>query len=164
MNKIKSPFTEGRTKEIGKIEAREFRKEFFNVPVRYYVCEDTGESYSTAAQDELTLNELYSQYRALHGIPFTDEIRAIRQLYGLTLQQMTNILGFGPNQYAKYERGQIPSISNGKLISAILYKDTMVRVLESSREEFSKEEYQKLYQLINSAVFPSEKKDTHYLS
>lgn len=145
---LKSPFTGGRVKEVSTLEEHEFRKEMFSVHVRYYVCEDTGERFTTAEQDELLFNELYAQYRVNHGIPFPEEIKAIRLHYGLNYQQMTKILGFGTNQYAQYEKGQVPSESNGKLLSAALNRQFMLHLLEDSRAEFSAEEYQKVYQSV----------------
>ena len=142
---LKSPFTGGRVKEVSTVEEHEFRKETFSVHVRYYVCEDTGEKFTTSEQDELLLNELYSQYRAVHGIPFPEEIKGVRQRYGLNYQQMTKILGFGSNQYAQYEKGQVPSESNGKMLSAIMNRQFMLHLLEDSKVEFSDEEYQKVY-------------------
>ena len=76
---IKSPFTGGKVKEVSAIENHEFRKEQFSVHVRYYVCEDTGNRFTTTEQDELLFNELYSQYRVNHGIPFPEEIKNITE-------------------------------------------------------------------------------------
>ncbi len=145
---LKSPFTGGKVKEVSTVEEHEFRKEFFSVHVRYYVCEDTGEKFTTSEQDELLFNELYSQYRVNHGIPFPEEIKAIRQRYGLNYQQMTKILGFGTNQYAQYEKGQVPSESNGKMLSAAMNSQFMLHLLEDSKAEFSEEEYNKVYQSV----------------
>ena len=156
---LKSPFTGGRVKEVGTVEEHEFRKEVFSVHVRYYVCEDTGEKFTTSEQDELLFNELYSQYRVNHGIPFPEEIKAIRLHYGLNYQQMTKILGFGSNQYAQYEKGQMPSESNGKMLSAIMNRQFMLHLLEDSKTEFSGEEYQKVYQSILSSALWSDDED-----
>lgn len=93
------------------MEEKIFRKEKFRVHVRYCVCEDSGEQFTTTEQDILQFNDLYSQYRIRHGIPFPDEIKDIRQKYGLNYSQISRILGFGANQYAKYESGEIPSES-----------------------------------------------------
>lgn len=71
---MKSPFTGGRVKEVFTNEIKEFRGEKYEVNVRYYVCEDTGEEFTTTEQDTLWYNELYSQYYAKHGIPFKEEI------------------------------------------------------------------------------------------
>ena len=157
---LKSPFTGGRVKEVSTVEEHEFRKELFSVHVRYYVCEDTGEKFTTSEQDELLFNELYSQYRVNHGIPFPEEIKAIRQHYGLNYQQMTKILGFGSNQYAQYEKGQVPSESNGKMLSAIMNCQFMLHLLEDSKTEFSDEEYRKVFQSVLASDIRVEDKET----
>ena len=146
---IESPFTGGRVKEISDCERKEFRKEWYDVHVRYYVCEDTGEQFTSGEQDELWTNELYGQYRVRHGIPFPDEIKKIRQDYGLNYGQMSKILGFGINQYAQYENGQVPSESNGKIILAI--KDNpslMLKMLDGAKESFPPKEYEKIRESI----------------
>lgn len=141
---MKSPLTGGRVKEICTIEEKEFRKEKYNVHVRYYICEDTGEQFTTTAQDTLQFNDLYAQYRVKHGIPFPDEIREIRQQYGLNYSQISRILGFGVNQYAKYESGEVPSESNGKMIATIRDKSVILNLLKACQADFQPSEYQKV--------------------
>lgn len=141
---MKSPLTGGRVKEISTTEVKEFRKEHFRVHVRYYVCEDTGEQFTTTEQDTLQFNDLYAQYRIKHGIPFPDEIKETRIRYKLNYSQITKILGFGANQYAKYEAGEVPSESNGKMIATIKNKDVMLRLLESCKPVFQSSEYERI--------------------
>lgn len=141
---MKSPFTGGRVKEVSTTEVKEFRKEKFKVHVRYYVCEDTGEQFTTTEQDTLLFNDLYAQYRVKHGIPFPDEIKEIRTGYGLNYTQISRILGFGVNQYAKYESGEVPSESNGKMIAAIKNRDVLLDILQNCRSEFQPSEYERI--------------------
>ncbi len=145
---MKSPFTGGRVKEVSTTEIKEFRKENFLVHVRYYVCEDTGEQFTTTEQDTLQFNDLYSQYRIRHGIPFPDEIESIRKRYGLNYSQISRILGFGANQYAKYEGGDMPSESNGKMIATVKDKNVMLGLLKSCKDTFQPSEYEKILSLI----------------
>jgi putative zinc finger/helix-turn-helix YgiT family protein len=114
---MKSPYT-GKEMEL-KIEPREleFRKERFNIQSHTYICADTGEQFETQQQAELNYNQVINGYRAKHHIPFPEEITATREKYGLSARQMSQILGFGINQYSKYEQGEVPSISNGISIS-----------------------------------------------
>ena len=49
-----------------------------------------------------------------YAIPFPDEIKRVRELYGISALRMSKLLGFGDNQYRKYEEGEMPSVSNGK--------------------------------------------------
>lgn len=141
---MKSPFTGGRVKEISTTEEKEFRKESYKVHVRYYVCEDTGEHFTTTEQDTLQFNDLYAQYRLRHGIPFADEIREIRIGYGLNYSQISRILGFGSNQYAKYESGEVPSESNGKMIAAIKNQDVLLKLLKNCKTIFQPSEYDRI--------------------
>lgn len=141
---MKSPLTGGRVKEVSTTEEKIFRKEKFRVHVRYCVCEDTGEQFTTTEQDTLQFNDLYSQYRIRHGIPFPDEIKEIRQRYGLNYSQISRILGFGANQYAKYESGEVPSESNGKMIAAIKDKSVILGLLKGCKGDFPASEYDRV--------------------
>ena len=141
---IKSPFTGGLVKEIYILEKQSFKGEDFWVHSRYYLCVDTGEKFTTTEQDEQTINDLYAQYRIKHGIPFPDEIRRIRTKYGLNYIQMGKILGFGTNQYAKYENGQLPSESNGRMIWAVRYKTIMLKLITDLKDIFEPEDYEKI--------------------
>lgn len=148
---LQSPFTGGRVFEVETIEEQEFRKEKFQVHVRYYVCEDTGEQFTGNGQDTLLTNELYGQWRVKHGVPFPEEIKSIRLRYGLNYVQITKILGFGANQWKSYEDGCVPSESNGKMIRAAQNKQTMLMMLESSRSEFDDAEFSKLQMQVKAA-------------
>jgi len=116
---MKSPIT-GKdmilTKETRSIN---FRKESFKVVFHYYKCQDSGEQFTTDALDEVNMNQVYNQYRDLFKIPFVEEIIRIRKKYGLSAAKMSAILGFGANSYRQYESGEMPSVSNARLIQMV---------------------------------------------
>ncbi|MCQ2974309.1 MAG: hypothetical protein MJ211_05805 [Bacteroidales bacterium] len=95
---------------------------------------------------------MYSQYRKKHGIPTPDEIKEIRQKYGLNYSQITKILGFGTNQYKQYEDGNVPSESNGKLIQTIKNKNNMLNLLELSKEKFDNKEFEIIKKKISECL------------
>ena len=148
---LKSPFTGGEVSEEYKLEAMEFRGESFLVHSRYYICEDTGQQFTDTEQDEATLNDLYAQYRVKHGIPFPDDIAAIRKRYGLNQTQIGKLLGFGVNQWAKYENGQVPSESNGRLIATLRRKAATLSLIQDIKDIFEEGEYTKILHLIQSS-------------
>ena len=96
-----------------------FRKEDFPVQYHYYQCEASGEQFTSTELDELNLQQLYNQYRDRHNLPFPEDIRRIRETYGLSAVKMSEVLGFGVNGYRNYEQGEVPSQSNGKLIQLV---------------------------------------------
>lgn len=76
-----------------------FRKERFQYIYHYYQCEDTKEKFTTKKIDEINLSQVYNQYRIKYGIPFPDEIKHVRKMNELSASKMSEILGFGDNQY-----------------------------------------------------------------
>ena len=56
-----------------------FRKEDFDVTYHYYLCEDTGERYTTDELDRINETQVHNKYREKYGIPFPDEIREVRE-------------------------------------------------------------------------------------
>lgn len=151
LTNIQSPITGGRVFLIENTEEHEYRKEKFEVHARYYICEDTGEQFTGEGQDDLVINQVYNQWRIRHGVPFPEEIKAIRQRYGMNYSQMSKTMGFGANQWKQYEDGVVPSESNGKIIRAIENKEFMLTMLHTSKAEFTDTEYARLSAQIKSA-------------
>lgn len=98
------------------VQTLNFRKEEFTVKQRFYLCEDSGERFTSTQLDELNLSLVYNAYRAKYHMLSPEEIKETREKYGLSAVKMSEILGFGPNSYGLYERGEIPSLSNSKLL------------------------------------------------
>lgn len=94
----------------------EFRKEKLEIVFHYYLCEESGEQFTTTKLDEVNLNQVHHKYREKFNIPFPEEIIRIREKYGLSAARMSEILGFGINSYRQYESGDMPSVANAKLI------------------------------------------------
>ena len=113
---MKSPFT-GKNMRVHK-EPRTltFRKEKFEILFHCYKCEDTGEQFEDETFAQLNYTQVINQYRYKNSIPFPDQIVGIREKYGLSAAKMSEILGFGINSYRQYEGGEVPCISNARLI------------------------------------------------
>lgn len=116
---MKSPITGHEMILTKEKRSMNFRKESFEVVFHYYKCEDSGEQFTTEVLDNVNTNQVYNQYRDLFNIPFPEEIIRIRKKYRLSAVKMSAILGFGTNSYRQYESGEMPSISNSRLIQMI---------------------------------------------
>ena len=116
---MKSPITGKEMILTKEKRSLNFRKVNFDIVFHYYKCEDSGEQFTTTELDDLNMNQVYNQYRDLFKIPFPDEILRIREKYNLAAAKMSEILGFGTNSYRQYEAGEMPSVSNARLIQMI---------------------------------------------
>lgn len=116
---MKSPFTGKEMKLIKEKMALPYRKDQFEILYHAFECVDTKERFTNDELDLINTNQVYNSYREKYGIPFPEEIIAIRQKYEVSAKKMSDILGFGPNVYRLYESGEMPSVSNGRLIASI---------------------------------------------
>jgi putative zinc finger/helix-turn-helix YgiT family protein len=149
---IKSPFTGGEAILMQEWATREFRKESYDIWEHFYVCQDTGESFSTTELDELNQQQVYNLYRSRHNIPFPDEIKAIREKYGLSAAKMSEVLDFGINSYRNYENGEIPSPANAKLIRLADDPVQFMKFLEEKKHIFSANAYQKAHRQVDQLL------------
>lgn len=151
---MKSPITGLEMKLTKEQRSMIFRKETFEIIFHYYQCEDSGEQFTSAALDELNMNQVYNQYRDKFNIPFPDEINNIRSKYGLSASKMSEILGFGVNSYRQYEAGEIPSVANAKLIQMVDDPQNFMEMtaLCGSLDEKARSKY------IQKAIFLAEEK------
>jgi putative zinc finger/helix-turn-helix YgiT family protein len=127
---MKSPMTGKEMILTKERRLMDFRKEEFEIIFHYYLCEDSGEQFTTTGLDELNINQLYNQYRDKFNIPFPDEIISIRQKYGLSAAKMSEVLGFGINSYRQYEAGEMPSVANAKLIQMVDNPQIFIEMIE----------------------------------
>ena len=147
---MQSPFTGGHATLRHELSELTFRKEKFQYVHQFYECDETKERFTTTALDEVNVGQVYNQYRAKYGIPFPDEIKRIRQRYGLSASKMSQILGFGDNQYRLYENGDMPSEANGKILMSIQNPHIFESFVTNARNQFEKDEFAKILNKVKS--------------
>ena len=148
---MNSPFTGKPMSLHTEVQTLNFRKEEFTVRQQFYRCEDTGERLTTTELDEINLSLLYNSYRAKHHIPTPEEIKETREKYGISAPKMGEILGFGQNSYGLYERGEIPSLANAKLLKLAANLQSFQRLVkdwETDEEKQRSNLLQKIDRLI----------------
>ena len=141
----------------------EYRGETYSFTYITYRDDDNGEEFTTTESDTIWYNHATNQYREKHGIPYTDEIVALRELYGLSAAKMSVILGFGANQYRLYEEGEVPSESNGKMIRSAMNPQVFQELVESSRCQLTDKEYAKIKARVEEVIASSKyRQDEHW--
>lgn len=141
---MKSPYTGKEMTIVQEPRIWNFRGEKFEYLHTAYRCEDTGEQFTTSETDDASFFEVTNKYRLKYGLPSTEEIIAIRKRYKVSALKMSTILGFGANQWRLYENGEVPSISNGRLIRAIRKPEVFLDLIESARNQLTAKEYSRM--------------------
>ena len=152
MNVLNSPATGKPIKVIYRPDTVSYRGEEYPCVVTLFQDEDGGEPFTTTESDTAWFNQVTNQYRAKYGIPYTDEIIALREKYGLSATKMSAILGFGVNQYRLYEMGEVPSESNGKLIRSAMNPRTFLDLVNNSRHQLTDREYTKITARVQEVI------------
>lgn len=92
---------------------------------RFYRCEHCGETFYTGDMGDEALKRASTAVRMEEGLLMPDEIREIRQRYGLSQADLERLIGAGPKTVVRWERGTV--FQNGTA-------DTLLRVLRDHPE------------------------------
>ena len=155
MNVPNSSLTGKPMRVIYEPEKMKFRGEEYNCMTVSFHDDAEGESYTTTESDSIWYNQVTNQYRAQYGIPYTDEIIALRERYGLSAAKMSAILGFGTNQYRLYEMGEVPSESTGKMIRGAMNPRVFLDLVRSSRHHLTERECAKITARVEEVIAQS---------
>lgn len=138
---ILSPFRncEAHLKKVP--DTMEFRGKTYHFLNHYYVCDESGEEFTDEATGGINFAQVYNQYREENNIPFVNEIVKLREDCRLSKADMGRLFGFGENQYYRYELGEVPSLSNGRLMRTLIdNREALVcAIRESSIKDSNKE-------------------------
>lgn len=150
-------------------DTMKFRGKTYHFLNHYYVCDESGEEFTDEETGEINFAQVYNQYRQENNIPFANEIVKLRQDCQLSKADMGRLLGFGENQYYRYELGEVPSPSNGKLMRTLIgNRDALLTAIKESPikdsnkqkalkalEDLSITEYEEKH--IADMIFPSKR-------
>ena len=117
--------------------------------------DENDEQFTTTESDMICFDQVANQYREKHGIPYTDEIVALRERYGVSATKMAQILGFGTNQYRLYEMGEVPSESNGKMIRSAMNPRVFLDLVQSSRNLLTEKDLAKITARVEDVIASS---------
>jgi putative zinc finger/helix-turn-helix YgiT family protein len=83
------------------------RGEDIEVETEVAVCPECGEDLSIEELDILALEKAFAEYRLRHGLLSPEEIRQIRERYGLSQRAFALVLGWGEITVHRYEAGSL---------------------------------------------------------
>lgn len=116
-----------------------FKNEKFDV-----VCHCYDSASLPDKVEGINLMQAENLYRQKYGLPFPEEIVALRERYGLTPHRLSEILSMGPNTIKKYERGELPAPALGRMILSLEDSDVFASYLDLARNSLGSNEYEAL--------------------
>ncbi|MCR4647914.1 MAG: DUF4065 domain-containing protein [Lachnospiraceae bacterium] len=104
------------TKIITQKEIYDVCGEPIEVEAKILVCEKCGEEFFCEELDNATLVEAYNEYRRRHKLLFPEEIKEIREKYGLSQRSFAKLLNWGDKTIFRYENGSIQDKAHNSLL------------------------------------------------
>jgi len=120
----------------------EVEKEVYNVrgePIELEAeiatCQKCGNKIFDEERDSRNLEKAYNLYREKHKLLPSDEIRAVREKYGLSQRALSRLLGWGEITIHRYESGAIQDNVHNSTLRLIEDPQNMQKFLKANRNK-----------------------------
>lgn len=129
------------TKIISRPETFNVCGEEITVETRVLVCAECGEELFCEELDSATLVNAYNEYRRKHKLLLPEEIKKIREQYGLSQRSFAKLLNWGDKTVFRYENGSVQDKAHNSLLLFLREPENMRTYL--TENEISLDERQK---------------------
>jgi len=133
------------------IKEYEIKGEKIEVEVKYLICSDCGEIYFDPNEAEDPLELAYNEYRRMRGMMQPGEIKSIRNKYGLTQKELSDLLGWGGATISRYENGALQDEAHDKLLQMAMKPENLLHLIESNSAVLTPSKYKHLVKSLTSA-------------
>lgn len=147
------------TKIITKKEVYTVLGEDIEVQAQVLVCADCNEEFYCEELDNATLVNAYNEYRKRHKLLLPDEIKQIRELYGLSQRSFSKLLNWGDKTIHRYENGSIQDKAHNTLLLFLRNPKNMKAYLEENETSQDEKQLSKLQEIIDTLLVETEKED-----
>lgn len=107
--------------------------EKITVNARVLVCAECGEELFDEKLDSATLIDAYNEYRKRHKLLFPEEIKKIREQYGLSQSGFAKLLNWEVRTISRYENGAVQDKEHNKILLFLKNPENMKSYLVDSR-------------------------------
>lgn len=140
------------------------RKEIFNVcgedievNAQVMVCADCGEELFCEELDSATLIDAYNEYRKKHKLLLPEEIKKIREQYGLSQRSFAKLLNWGDKTICRYENGSVQDRAHNSLLLFLREPENMRTYLTENEVMLDERQKSRLLNIVKKL-----EKDTEY--
>lgn len=137
------------TKIITKKENYDVCGESIEVNAQILVCADCGEEFFCEELDTTTLSNAYDEYRKRHKLLSADEIKKIRNQYGLSQRSFAKLLHWGNKTIYRYENGSIQDKAHNSLLLFLRNPENMRTYLTENEVTLNTKQKSKLLEIVD---------------
>lgn len=131
-------------KKINDVITHEIKGEEFEENVEKFICQHCGEEIIEDEDFDRSLLNAFNNYRKKHNLLLPDEIKNIRDAYGLSQRALSRLLEWGQVTIHRYENGSLQDTAHDQMLSFIKQPDNMLELLEKNKGNISDKLYNKI--------------------
>ncbi len=150
-------------KIVVKKEKYEVYGENIEVKTQVLTCEHCGEEFFCEELDNATLISVYNEYRKRHMLLLPDEIKKIREQYGLSQRSFAKLLNWGDKTIRRYENGSIQDKAHNSLLLFLREPENMKTYLVENEILLDDKQKSKLLDKIEELQQDSKRKQSEKL-
>lgn len=136
------------TRMITKKECYDVCGEPVEVDAQVLVCAVCGEEFYCEEADSATLVRAYNEYRRRHRLLLPEEIREIREQYGLSQRSFAKLLNWGDKTICRYENGSIQDRAHNSLLLFLREPENMRTYLAENEVLLEEKQKTKLLETV----------------
>lgn len=123
--------------------------EIIEVDAQVLVCAECGEEFFCEELDNKTLLDAYNEYRRKHKLLLPEEIKKIREQYGLSQRAFAKLLNWGDKTICRYENGSIQDKAHNSLLLFLREPENMRRFLTENEVLLDEKQKNKLLEIVD---------------
>lgn len=136
------------TEIITQKEAYDVCGETIEVDAQVLVCVECGEEFYSEELDNATLVRAYNEYRRKHKLLLPEEIKKIREQYGLSQRSFAKLLNWGDKTICRYENGSIQDKAHNSLLLFLRDPENMRTYLTENEVSLGEKQKEKLLAVV----------------
>ncbi len=122
--------------------------ESIEVEAEVLACPQCGEEFYCERLDHTTLLKAYNEYRRRHKLLQPEEIKEIREQYGLSQRSFAKILNWGDKTVHRYENGSLQDKAHNSLLLFLRSPENMKAYLAENEVPIGGRQKEKLLEKI----------------
>ena len=113
------------------------KDEEIEVEAKICICKSCGEELFDMELDEINIEKAFEKYRKKHGLLTPNEIRNIREMYGISQRAFARLLKWGEITVNRYEMGAIQDKAHNNILILLKNPANMLSILENNTNALS---------------------------
>ncbi|HZK83076.1 MAG TPA: type II TA system antitoxin MqsA family protein [Desulfosporosinus sp.] len=132
------------------------RGEEITVIVNVPFCSECGCELSDLDVEEYHHDLALNEYRKRKGLLYSEQIKAIREKYGLSQRAFARALGFAEPTINRYELGALQDTLHNNILLLVNEPSVMLKMASLNKENLSEKEFSYLVETLTKIKPPSE--------